>query len=488
MSHHARRIPGRTAVGLAVGIALTACTSDMPTAATRPALRAAAAADKVDLCHFDGATGFAISVGAPALGAHLAHGDYATTLQVSHDAVPADDGVHFATVSAALEAARAARLAHGELTQAACRITIRVAAGVYPGSATAPASATSEHFPLFVDVPDLSLIGALTMTLDGSGRATGAGDGTGASVFAPSEPMPVVAGASTPIIVANAHPDGSHGDGLEVRGFVFRSGHDPRVDAGGQGVSAMRVSGLVVRGNRFEPGFTESIDLRASSADVLENHLSGTAGTCDVCLAAPGTYRASGNRLLAGGIPGLGVSGLVSIPVTAGVEPLAVPATAEVWAEISNNAVQDHQRVPVGVGIRVDAVGVGAPTVRNTVHAVIRDNLLEHNRFGMIVHAAFPAVGSQSDVDVTLGGNTITGSCQAKLLVSLSRHTRALGLSSTPWLSNSTFAITLNGNLSWDEAWYGHAAGFGNTLTVDGVAIPNGTRQFYSATSCPAQP
>ena len=33
--------------------------------------------------------------------------------------------------------------------------------------------------------------------------------------------------------------------------------------------------------------------------------------------------------------------------------------------------------------------------------------------------------------------------------------------------------------------WFGHPAGYGNTLVVDGDTIPNGTGQFYDATSCP---
>ncbi len=484
-------LPLVAAAGLAAALTLAACSPERTTSADGRLAAAASAVGKVDLCHFDAATGAIISVGSPALGAHLAHGDYVSTLLVNRGDVQAGDGVHFTTVGAALDAARAARLAHGELTEAACRITIRVAAGDYPGSASAPASAKAEHFPLIVDVPDISLLGALAMTLDGNGRATGQGDGSGETAFVPSEPLPIVTEASTPIIAANGHPDGSAGHGLVVQGFVFRSGHSGvGTDAGGQGVLALRVNGLTIRGNRFEPGFTESIDLRASSGEVLENHLSGTAGTCDVCLAGPGRYRAAGNRLLAGGIPGLGTSGVVGLPVPAGVEPFALPATAETWAEIVNNSVQDHRRVPVGVGVRVDAVGVRAPNVQNLIHATIRDNRIENNRFGIIVHAAFPVAGTllRSDVDVTLGGNEIVGSCQAKLLVSLSRHTTALGLSNNPWLRNSTFRLDLAGNLPWDEAWYGHPAGFGNTLIVDGAEIPNGTRQFYSETSCPAQP
>jgi hypothetical protein len=50
------------------------------------------------------------------------------------------------------------------------------------------------------------------------------------------------------------------------------------------------------------------------------------------------------------------------------------------------------------------------------------------NRFGMIVHAAFPVPGTvrKGDVDVMLGGNVFEQTCQARLLLSLSRHTIAL--------------------------------------------------------------
>ena len=41
--------------------------------------------------------------------------------------------------------------------------------------------------------------------------------------------------------------------------------------------------------------------------------------------------------------------------------------------------MRDHRRIPVGVGIRLDALGVGAPNVHGVVHAVVQDNLLVNN-------------------------------------------------------------------------------------------------------------
>jgi hypothetical protein len=468
---------------------LASCSPESPTSlgAGRSSMDLASSAGQVALCHHPQSGGAILEVGAPALAAHLAHGDYLTTLIVSHDAGQSDDGAHFARIGDALSAARAARLAHGELVSASCRITILVSADAYHGTTSAPASGSDEQFPLMVDVPDITLHGALAMVLDDAGRATGAGIDGVETTRAPSEPLPIIDGNSTPLIVANAHPGGSGGSGLTVEGFVLKSGHAIGADSGGQGVLSVRAESLTIRGNRFEGGFTESIDLRAGSASVVQNHLSGTAGTCDICLAGPGRYAANGNRLLAGGIPGITVSGVVSITYPSGVEKIELPATAETWADVRNNEVRDHRRTPVGTGIRVDAVGVGAPNVHNTIHAVIQDNLLVNNQFGMIVHAGFalPGTDRRGDVDVTYGGNVIQQSCQAKLLVSLSRHTRALGMGMNPYLLNSTFSLSLGGDVSWSEVWFSHPAGFGNSLIVDGVEVANGGQQFYSASGCP---
>ncbi len=478
-------------VGVLASLLLAACQGDAPTAdsAVAHVSQQVAPTGKVAVCHQPQSHPSILEVAQPALGGHLRHGDYVTTLQVAHDNAVGGDGVHFRRITDALAEARDGRLARGELVQAACRITIAVSADTYPGT-TGIADGDLEQLPLVVDVPQISLRGAMNMGLDESGRATGlAMDGI-ETVLAPVAQLPIVATVSTPIVIANGHPNGSAGHGLTIEGFVFTSGPTPGA-TGGQAVLGLRVNDLVIRHNRFEPGFTESIDLRASSGDVLQNFLRGTAASCDICLASPGAYRAIGNRLLAGGIPGITTSAVVGLPVPVGIEPYQLPATAEVWTEIRNNEVRDHLRTPVGVGIRVETVGVMAPNVHNTVHSIIQDNLLDNNRFGIIIHAGFPVAGTElrGNADITLGGNTITHSCQTKVLISMSRHQRTLGLNQTlPYLLNSTYEIALNGDVAATDFWYGHPAGQGNVLVVDGAPVAHGVRQFYSAAGCPALP
>ena len=453
----------------------------------------------VAVCHRSGTTGSIVQASGADLATHRTHGDYFVSLSVGRSSAGAIDSTRFTKIEAALASVRAGRLARSEGQSAACRITIAVDSGTFRGTASSTADATLEHFPFVVDVPDVTLRGALVLTADANGRVTGTQAGS-ATVLAPVEPLPIIGGTSSqtgssvPIVIANGHPDGSSaGHGLVVQGFVFQSGHvgiDTLV--GGQGVFALRVQGLVVTGNRFEAGFTETIDLRASDAVVDKNQLGGvlvaSAGTCDICLAGPGRYTVSNNRVLVGGIPGILTVPATLLPVSSVVEQHTLPAASTITATISNNEVRDHLRKPVGVGVRVGAVGVGAPNVSGTSQVTIRGNTLLNNNFGIIVEAAFPVAGSalRGDATVALDGNSLRQSCQADLLVSFSRHTTALGLSNVPYLRGSTYTLSLGGNLKWTDAWFSAPDGFGNTLIVDGQTIPAGARQSYDANrTCP---
>jgi hypothetical protein len=469
------------AILFAAIITVVACSHDGPTAPQ---------GDPMLICHVSGTSGTIIAARAPELATHVAHGDYATWLTVTALTIPAGDSTYYRRIGDALAAARAGRIKRGELQSAACRITINVAAGTYRGDAKGNPDPTVDRFPILVDMPDISLQGALQMGHTDAGRALGTGAPGVETTLAPVSPLQIEGGASsqtgasTPMIIANAHPGGSAGNGLTVSGMVFQSGH-VGVDtlAGGQGVSSMRVRDLVISGNRFEGGFTESIDLRASSARVVLNYFGAGGGSCDVCLAGPGAYVVADNRLMAGGIPGVFVIAALQLPVWSTVEPYTLPATSEVTATVTNNEIRDHLRKPVGAAIRVGAIGIGAPNVVGSTRVTAKFNYLVNNTFAMIVEAAFPVANTtlRGDVSVTLGENVIQQSCQADLLVSFSRHTTALGLSNIAYERASTYDLALGGDLQWADAWFSHPAGLANTLIVNGQSVANGARASYNA-------
>jgi hypothetical protein len=59
-----------------------------------------------------------------------------------------------------------------------------------------------------------------------------------------------------------------------------------------------------------------------------------------------------------------------------------------------------------------------------------------------------------------------------------------LGLpnANAPYLLNSNYSLALGGDIAWDDVWFSHPGGFGNTLTVDGVLIGTGSTNAYDAT------
>jgi len=451
---------------------------------------------QISVCHVDGSVGTVTDIFLSELASYKSHGDYATALYVDPRNT-AGDSIHFTRITDALAVARAGRVARGELAKAACRITISVASGSLPGSTAVSTDPAFELFPFVIDVPDITVQGALKMQLDGNGRATGIGEGGDATIFAPN-PALVVAGASSqvassePIFIVNAHPTGSRGDGAIIEGFVFRSGRDSTVAVnGGQGVLSMRVRGLVVRGNKFENGFTESVDLRASSAIVERNHFSGRANACDICISGPGDFIVRDNRLIGpGGLPGILSTPVTILPVPTVVEQFTLTPTALITGTISNNEVRGHVSKPVGAGIRLGGEALGAQDVINVSRMIVTGNNLVGNTFGVIIDAAFPVAGTalRADIQANINGNTVSGSCQNDILISFTRHQSGLGLVSPfpSYLRNSTYNLGLGSEFPWEKAWVAHPPGFGNTLIVNEETMPNVTRTAYDATRvCP---
>jgi hypothetical protein len=434
-------------------VALAACSADSPTApAEAVALADQAAADQASLCH------------------------YPTALAVSHTSSKPDDATHFHRIGDALAAARAGRLARRELQSAACRITITVGPGVFQGRGVPTENRFLEVYPLMVDVPDITLRGALVMEVKG-GRATGKNLAPLATTLAR---QPEANGFAAPLIVANAHPGGSAGHGLTVEGLQFESGN-----GGGFAVLSLRVRRLVLQGNRFLGGFSVTLDLRATHALIARNQLKGTIG-CDMCLAGPGAYQVTGNRLL--GVStgeGILVVPAASLGVPAGVEPFVVPAFAAVSADIGNNEVRDHRTRTISAAIRL--LGVTAPDVRGAVHVTAHDNLLVNNMFAVILDAGRPEFSTKprADMDLTLGHNNIQRSCQTSLYMTFAGPETGLGENDGAYVLNSTYRLTLGGNLRFSDAWFDNPPGLGNTLIVDGSVIAHRTRQFFDGVTCP---
>jgi hypothetical protein len=452
---------------------LSSCSGDAPTELDEDRVSAVQiSGGRVSVCHRSTNTGVIIDIPQSALASHLRHGDYVTDLVVSHESNQAKDGAHFRRIGDALAAAHAGRLERGELRSAACRITISVAAGVFRGTDIPSNDHSLEQLPFVVDVPAITLRGALVMRLDAKGRATGSSVTHETTTIAPIAPL------SDVLFLVLGEPAGSAGNGFTVEGFVLRSGRAPGTDAVGFGLLAFSVNNVLVQGNRLE-GFFLALDLRGSSGVVKANHVSGS-GQCDVCIAGPGNYRVADNRILAGATHGIFASPAIDS------DPSIAP-TSEVVADIVNNEVRDHRQQPISAGIRIGAVGLGAPDVHGTSHITVRDNLLVNNNFGLMIDALFPQPDTElrGDVDLTTSGNVVRQNCQADLLVAFARHTTALGITGGVYLRNSTYRLTLGGDLPFGDAWFSNPGGLGNTLLVDGHAIGHITRQFFDPNSCP---
>lgn len=441
-----------------------------------------------------GGAGSVVSIDAAKLDSALSAGGYLTELSVD-PGVTTNDSRNFRTLTAAVAAARAVRIAKNENEMAACRITISVAAGTLRGSTAPSTDPTLEVFPIVLDVPDLTLHGSSVLAFDANGRVN-ASVATTPTIIAPTTPLRLIGGAtsqsgvSEELFVVNGHPTGSKGHGVVIEGFVLRSGHAASdTTPGGQGVLSMRVRDLVIRHNRFEGAFTERIDLRATSADVDGNDLpAGPGSTCDICIAGPGSFTVRNNRIVGGGIPGILMVPAILLPVPDAMEQYTLPTSSFASAEVTNNEVSGHTRKPVGVGVRVASVGVGAPNVVGDSRMVVTGNLIRGNTFGVIAEAGFPVNGSvlRGDLTLSASGNTLQNNCQNDLLVSLSRHTSGLGITSQPYLRNSSFALSLGVEFNWSTGWYAHPAALGNLLTVNGQLVDAGTRVAYDANKvCP---
>ncbi|MGK2934955.1 MAG: hypothetical protein ACSLFE_06880 [Gemmatimonadaceae bacterium] len=453
----------------------------------------------VSVCHATGGVGAIASVYASDLPVHFAHGDYVAELLVDKAAETVGDSIHFRRIGDAIAAARASRIARNELAAGACRITIKVAAGVYHGAVNASADPSFEKLPLVIDIPDITLLGATTVGIDRDGMPTYPANMSNErnSILRASPGLVSIRTGSIldkyaePLIVVNSHSGGTRGEGVLIEGFWFQSGNEAS-DAlvGGNAIWAMRAR-LVVRWNMIGGGFAEPVEFRASVGRVEKNFLTGKGGSCALCMFGPGDYEVTGNRQTG---PANRLAVLVFPAIVAaippGVEQFTPPSNSLVTAVITSNEFRDHQEAPFGIGVRVAAIGPGAPSVIGTARVTVSGNDLSSNRFAVVAEAGFPVANTtlRGDIELSLHNNKLSESCQAPLLIALDSQAAAVGLQSGAPLKNSTFKVSLNGNVPWVNAWYSHPAGTGNTLSVDDAAIGNGKWAAYDPAKVCALP
>ncbi|HUQ19336.1 MAG TPA: hypothetical protein VM099_06950, partial [Gemmatimonadaceae bacterium] len=443
--------------------------------------------ESLTICQMMGPTGMMVNIRESQLEEHLARGDYVTSLSVSKGST-SGDGIHFSRITDALAAARAGRMSRGETTISACRITITVAAGTYTGSVSATSGSDVEVLPLTIDVPDITLLGAFQMPLNDKGRPTGNAGAPGAPVTTITANPGLVSiktgnaldKYAEPLIVINAHPNGPRGDGAIIQGFVLQSGNPEDAVVGGNAVWAMRARGIVVQGNQIEGGFSEPVEMRSAVGRVERNLLIGKGGSCSICMFGPGDYRVIANRQvgLSTGRLGVLIFPTIFTAVPPNVEQLVLPSEALVTATVTNNELRNHQEVPFGIGVRVAAIGPGAPDVVGMANVIAENNDLSDNRWGFVVEGGFVVANTaqRGSTNVTLRGNTLARSCQAGVLIALNSQGNAIAASPGPTVKNSSFTIDLGQDINWADTWYSHPSGSGSTLMVDGKPVENGKR------------
>lgn len=483
-------------------IAVTGCATDQPTGihhvATVAAFTKSNSGDgKVDVCHQPyGPNPHITNVSINALGAHLAHGDYIAGYDVDK-LNTTGDGIHFNTISDALDSARASRHSFHEQAVAACRITITIGPGTFTGTYGAPAEAGTERFPLLVDVPDVTLQGGLRLVPDANGRATaGSESEAAATTLSPDHPL---TGTEVMVIVKDA-TDGYVGNGAIINGIAFLSGHTvPSTINGGFGIFAIRVVGLAIENNRFATSLASAIDTRASSATIQRNYVAGMGTACGFCLAGPGVYTVADNSIYNGGRVGVLLIPATTVAVPAGVAQYVPQSTAAIAATLTNNSVTDHTRhmggtlmgtppVPAAgyaTGVRVVASGIPASTQSSNI--VLANNSLLRNSYGLMIDGGGQAV--TGNITVSLNDNDITQNCRMDLLVSFAAPNRALGVNNmSPYLTNSTYAISLGGDVPASRRWIDNPAGYGNSLVIDGQPVGNTTPLATVPASAPCTP
>jgi hypothetical protein len=306
--------------------------------------------------------------------------------------------------------------------------------------------------PLVIDRP-LDLRGS-TEQVDGDDPwPTGeAAAGTETRIYA-SNPL----GSYSLMVVGRS--DGGVLTGVRLSGFVFEG------TTTGAEVRLTRVQDYWVRDNVFRAPANFAMESIASSGRVTGNHYSG-ASTGAVFAAgypaSPSTVVFTGNRAVRNTL-----GGLLLIGASYDLPELGDALDAIVRDnDLSDNTVNPN----FAFGLRLFLLRRD-PTSQSSgqVHARVEGNRIHGNRIGISIDAGFPyrQVGTVCDtrvysgeIDLTLAGNTVTGSLLTPGLVTFTRNAAALTPSMLPqwqYLHATTFMIS-DGDGTLADAWIDHPA------------------------------
>lgn len=264
-------------------------------------------------------------------------------------------------------------------------------------------------------------------------------------------------------LVVVGRADGGVLTGVRISGFVFEG------TATGSEVLLTRVQDYWVADNVFRAPANFALFSNASSGRVTGNHLSGaqTGAIFDGGYpASPSNIEFTGNRSVGNNLGGALLNGGSTDIPELGDELNAIIRDND----LSNNTLNPNQ----GFGLRVFILfrEPGAPGSSQSsahIHALVQGNRIAGNRIGITLDAGFPyrlfrgACDTRvysGQIDLTLLGNTVTGSLRTPSLVTFTRQQAALTPSMAPqwqYLHDATFAIT-DPDETLADAWIDHPA------------------------------
>jgi hypothetical protein len=302
------------------------------------------------------------------------------------------------------------------------------------------------------------IIGSNVMQVDADGMPTGALEpGTESRIVATS-----ALGANTLLIAGRA--DGAVLPGVTIANLTLES-----LSSSAFSLLLTKAQDFTIRNNTFVGPAAFAMSMSGSSGHVVGNYISGVG--CGVCVGAgntgsPAVVDVTGNRIVGNRNGGVLLNGSGS-----DIDEFA----DELETTVEGNDLSDNAG-PNGVsfGVRVLVIRRDLTSVVNTqstghVSAIVTGNRIVHNQIGVLIDAGFPyrRVGTVCDprtysgsIDVTLRGNTLSGSTVTPALITFTRSTNTLTTTmATQWqyLHNSDYTISdPDGTLA--GYWYDHPA------------------------------